>query len=191
MNSLYRPGVSPIHRLSVGLKFLVLTAVLVGLLVVPKNWILANAALALVLMLFEAAGYNIRALVETLFKLRYLLVIVLIPQICFFGPFQGLVNFEMTITGILLAMLFTATTKTSELLALLEKVFRSESFALLIALSLNSIALVAEIWKGIVEAGKARGVRIRPIRQIINLFVISLKQADDYAEALAARGIHV
>lgn len=157
----------------------------------PKTAELATTALLLTHGLFFVSGFSIRRMLETLAQLKFLLVIVLIPQVYFFGLKQGLVNFEVTITGILLAILFTATTKTSDLVSLLEKLFRSKSLALLIALSLNSIPLVAAISKGIVEAGKARGVRIRPVRQMINLFVISLKQADDYAEALAARGVQI
>lgn len=191
MKSLYQPGHSIVHKASVGYKLATLTALLATLLIIPKTAELATTALLLTHGLFFVAGFSIRRMLETLAQLKFLLVIVLIPQVYFFGLKQGLVNFEVTITGILLAILFTATTKTSDLVSLLEKLFRSKSLALLIALSLNSIPLVAAISKGIVEAGKARGVRIRPVRQMINLFVISLKQADDYAEALAARGVQI
>ena len=51
--------------------------------------------------------------------------------------------------------------------------------------------VMGQIAKNITEAGLARGVKPNPIRQIVTLFVVSLRYADDYAEALAARGVVV
>jgi biotin transport system permease protein len=83
------------------------------------------------------------------------------------------------------------TTKTSDIIDLIFNVTRSKSLALLIALSINSIALVTGFAKQIQEATLARGVKTNPMRQIVTLFVISLRYADDYAESLAARGVEV
>ena len=83
------------------------------------------------------------------------------------------------------------TTKTSEIVDLLKRITRSQNFALLIALSISSIALVAGFSQNISEAAKARGVKPNPLRQIVTLFVVSLRFADDYAEALSARDVRV
>jgi biotin transport system permease protein len=95
------------------------------------------------------------------------------------------------IVGVLLAALVSLTTKTGDIVDLLRRITRSQNFALLIALSINSIALVAGFSQNISEASRARGVKSNPIRQIVTLFVVSLRFADDYAEALAARGVRV
>jgi biotin transport system permease protein len=107
------------------------------------------------------------------------------------GLEKGSFNSIVILSGLLIATLVTMTTKTTEIVNLIKRLTRSENFALLIGLSINSIAVVGSIAAGIVEAGKARGVRPSTVRQLTNLFVVSLKQADDYAEALAATGVQV
>ena len=123
--------------------------------------------------------------------MKYLLLIVLIPQLIFSGFERGAYNTLAVFAGILLAALVSLTTKTSDIVDLIKRFTKSQNFALLIALSINSIALVVGFSKNITEAGLARGVKPNPIRQIVTLFVVSLRYADDYAEALAVRGVVV
>jgi biotin transport system permease protein len=120
-----------------------------------------------------------------------LVLVILVPQLVFNGVVQGAYNSVAVVVGILLAALFSLTTKTADLVELLQRITRSRSFALLIALSINSIALVLGFSNSITEASLARGVKPNPVRQIVTLFVVSLRYADDYAEALAARGVRV
>lgn len=191
MISLYFPGESALHKTSAGIKLLVLAGTLIAISLLPKTWLAASVSLLITIALYLLAGLSVKGILANIWKLKFLLLIVGIPQLLLVGVVQGSYNTVSVVTGILLAMLVTLTTKSSEIVSLIQKITRSENFGLLIALSLNAIALVGEIAKGIIEAGKARGVKVRPVRQITNLFVISLKNADDYAEALAARGVEV
>ena len=144
-----------------------------------------------VLVLFLLAGLKPMEILKQLWQMKFLLLIVLIPQLIFAGLEKGTYNTVAVFSGILLAALVSLTTKTSDIVELIKRITRSQSFALLIALSINSIAIVIGFSKSITEAGLARGVKPNPVRQIVTLFVVSLRYADDHAEALAARGVVV
>ena len=191
MISLYRPGNSLVHRIPVGWK-LVALAVSLGLIsYVQKGLISSLAIAASVVVLFALAGLKPIELLNQLWQMKILLLVVLVPQLIFAGWERGSYNTVSVFAGLLLAALVSLTTKTSDIVDLIKRITKSQNFALLIALSINSIALVVGFSKSITEAGLARGVKPNPIRQIVTLFVVALRYADDYAEALAARGVVV
>jgi biotin transport system permease protein len=189
--SLYKPGSSVVHRVTAGWKLLTVAVLLLAISFYGKNLVGAISQLVLVVGLYALAGESPKAFLKQLWAIRVLVLIVAIPQVIFNGVIQGAYNSVAVIVGVLLAALVSMTTKTSEIVDLLKRITRSQNFALLIALSINSIALVAGFSQNISEAAKARGVKPNPLRQIVTLFVVSLRFADDYAEALAAKGVRV
>lgn len=189
MNSLYRSGHSIIHRSPAWLKLLLLAISLVIISIIEKSWLSSSTVLALVLALYFCSGFSAALIARALWQLKMLLVIVWLPQLIFNGFERGTIFSVVVFSGVLLAGLISLTTKTSEIVEVVAAVSRSKSFALLIALSINSIAVVTTSARAIAEAGKARGVKPNPIRNLVTLFVVSLRNADDYAEALSARGI--
>ncbi|MCX6485485.1 MAG: energy-coupling factor transporter transmembrane protein EcfT [Rhodoluna sp.] len=191
MISLYRPGSSPIHRVPAGWKLLGLALSLALIGFFGKDLVGSIVVAAGVLVLFLLAGLKPIEILMQLWQMKFLLLIVLVPQLIFAGLEKGTYNTVAVFSGILLAALVSLTTKTSDIVELIKRITRSQSFALLIALSINSIALVVGFSKSITEAGLARGVKPNPVRQIVTLFVVSLRYADDHAEALAARGVVV
>lgn len=191
MISFYRPGTSPLHRLTVGWKLLVLTIALLAISIFGKNLVGSVVEVIAVVGLYQLAGIGVSELLKQLWRIKFLVAVVLLPQLIFNGIFQGAYNSVAVIVGVLLAALMSLTTKTSDLVDLFQRITRSRSFALLIALSINSIALVLGFSNSISEASLARGVKPNPVRQIVTLFVVSLRYADDFAEALAARGVRV
>ena len=191
MISLYRPGNSLLHRLPAWSKLLGLAALLSAMSFLGRGIVVAVAAGLITYTAFLVAGLGSIEFLKSAWKFRILTILIAIPQVIVAGFQVGLTNTSIILFGLMLATLVTMTTKTSEIVALIQRLTKSENFALLIGLSINSIAVVGSIASGIVEAGKARGVKPNNVRQLTNLFVVSLKQADDYAEALAARGVQV
>lgn len=191
MISLYRPGSSIIHRIPAGWKLLGLALSLALIGFFGKDLVGSLVVAAGVLVLFLLAGLKPIEILKQLWQMKFLLLIVLIPQLIFAGLEKGSYNTVAVFSGILLAALVSLTTKTSHIVEMIKRITKSQNFALLIALSINSVALVIGFSKNITEAGLARGVKPNPVRQIITLFVVSLRYADDYAEALAARGVVV
>lgn len=191
MISLYRSGNSVLHRIPAGWKLIGLIIVLALFGIFGTNIWFAIFEPCLVLVLYLLAGVSFPEFLKHLWTLKYLVLLVLIPQLIFSGFEKGSSNAIVLVSGVLLAALVSITTKTSEIVELIYRMTRSKNFALLIALSINSIALVVGFSKNITEAGLARGVKPNLVRQIVTLFVVSLRYADDYAEALAARGVVV
>jgi biotin transport system permease protein len=191
MISLYRPGTSVVHRLPAGWKLLALAVAVTLFSVYGKTLIGSASALVVTMAGYLLAGIGFQEFGKQLWQLKVLALIILIPQLLFNGYETGSYNTVTLVSGVLLAALVSLTTKTTDIVELIKRITRSQNFALLIALSINSIALVIGFSKNISEAGLARGVKPNPIRQIVTLFVVSLRYADDYAEALAARGVVV
>lgn len=191
MRSLYRPGTSVLHRLNAGFKLIALAVAVTLITVFDRTPISIAIATLLVLVLYFTSEVKPRELLRQLWSMKFLILIIVIPQLYFAGLEKGLANTSVVFLVILLASLVSRTTKTSELVDVIHRITKSDNFALLIALSLNAIPQVEATAKAIVEAGKARGVRISAYRQLISLFVVSLRSADQYAEALAARGVRV
>ena len=191
MISLYRPGTSVVHRLHAGWKLLALAVAVTLFSVYGKTLVGSAIALAVTVTAYLLAGIGFQEFGKQLWQLKVLALIILIPQLLFNGYETGSYNTVTLVSGVLLAALVSLTTKTTDIVELIKRITRSQNFALLIALSINSIALVIGFSKNISEAGLARGVKPNPIRQIVTLFVVSLRYADDYAEALAARGVVV
>ena len=191
MISLYRAGDSLIHRLPAWLKLLLLALMLSLLALLPKVPEVVLGALVFTYLAFLISRFGSLEFFRVTWRFKALAVVIAVPQLFLVGIEPGIYNTLIILSGLILATLVTMTTKTSEIVDLIKKATKSENFALLIGLSINSLAVVGSIASGIVEAGKARGVRPSTVRQLTNLFVVSLKQADDYAEALAARGVEV
>lgn len=191
MISLYRPGVSTLHKTPAGFKLLALALTLTLFGILEKNLVTSAAFIAALIVLNLLAGLKVRQLMLQLWQIKFLIAIVFVPQLIFNGAVQGFYNSVAIVVGVMLASLVSITTKTSEIVELIQRITKSRSFALLIALSINSIGLVIGFSKNITEAGLARGVRPNPVRQIVTLFVVSLRFADEYAEALTARGVRV
>lgn len=189
MISLYRPGSSLLHRMPVGIKLLALIFVLAMLTIGTDLWSVALARSFVVVALYFLASFGFKELGLQIWRIKLLVLFVLVPGLVFQSPLTAVINTLALVYGILVATLVSMTTKSSAIVDLIERITKSRSFALLIALSLNSVALVSTYANQIVEASKARGVRPKPIRQVVNLFVISLRNADQYGEALAARGV--
>jgi biotin transport system permease protein len=104
----------------------------------------------------------------------------------------------------LLATLFSLTTKTRDLLDSIESVLGSQFFrpltrlglkpqtvSLTFAMTMNAIPMIMKFLNQTKEAQAARGVKPTPVRMTIPLLVASLKYADEFAEALTARGVEV
>lgn len=191
MISLYRAGNSLIHRIPAGWKLLGLALAISAISFFGKTALGSTLVMGSVIGLFLVAGLKPFEVLRQIWQMKFLLLIVLVPQLVFSGFERGTFNTVAIFSGILLAALVSLTTKTSDIVELIKRITRSQSFALLIALSINSIALVIGFSKNITEAGVARGVKPNPVRQIVTLFVVSLRYADDYAEGLAARGVVV
>jgi biotin transport system permease protein len=98
---------------------------------------------------------------------------------------------------LVLAALFTMTTRIPDLLDAAERAasplrrvgIRPESVALLLGLSITSIPVIAGLAATVRDAQRARGISAHRVTFAVPLLIMSLKHADDLADAVNARGI--
>lgn len=211
MTSLKPSTASLIHRLSPGPKLLVLIALIAVIsiqwpLIDPafRPWV-PGIALALTAALYALAFKTPVKFFEQLWNLKFLIILITIPQLLFGTAWADVLTATVRLTdAMLLAALFSLTTKTRDLLDAIEAGLSSkwcrpltrlglkpETVSLAFAMTMNAIPMSMKFLNQTKEAQAARGVKPTPVRMTIPLLVASLKYADEYAEALTARGVEV
>ncbi|WP_445658401.1 energy-coupling factor transporter transmembrane component T [Achromobacter sp. NCFB-sbj8-Ac1-l] len=194
---LYIPGDSPLHRLPAWLKLLALAAAGAGLFLLhdPRGLALACLVAALLLRL---AGATVAGVWTQVRGLAWVLLAVALFTGCFQGWQEALAVVLRIAAMVGLALAVTLSTRTSDLIAVCERVLMplqriglvdAGKVALALALALR---FVPEIWRNfheIREAQAARGLGANPAALIVPLVVLTLKRAQEVAEAIDARSL--
>ena len=211
MTLVKQPSWSSLHRMKSGPKLLALIFLIAAISIdlpfidgTVKPWVPA-VGLLLTATLYCFAFSGLGKFLQQLWNLKILIALVTIPQILFGAPLINVLTATVRLTdAILLAALFSLTTKTRDLLDSIESGLGSkwlrplrqlglkpETVALAFAMTMNAIPMIMKFLNQTKEAQAARGVKPTPVRMTIPLLVASLKYADEYAEALSARGVEV
>jgi biotin transport system permease protein len=189
-----RPSV--VHRLGAGTKLLALCGLSLGLLAVgslPG----VGVAVGVVVLLYALAGLGPRALWGQVRPLRWFVPVLAGVQVWTVGALGAAVLTTRLVVLVALAGLVTLTTPTSAILAALERALRpfercgadADRAALVLALTLRSVPVLADLAGKVRDAQRARG-RERDVRAFaVPLVVGALRQADALGEALRARGL--
>lgn len=195
MEPLYMAGSSPLHRLPAWLKLLALMAAGAGLFLLrDPRWL--APAFAVSAALVWSTGVAPAAVWRQVRGLIWVLLAVAL----FTGWFQGWVEALAVVLRVAamvgLALAVTLATRTSDLIAVCERALApfertglvdAGKVALALALALR---FVPEIWRNfqeIREAQAARGLGANPVALIVPLIVLTLKRAQEVAEAIDAR----
>ena len=192
----YRPGGSALHRLPPGAKLLGLVGVGVGLAFARVWW---QAVLAAVVLagLYLLARLGPAAALAQLRPLAWIGAAVAGFHLVVNG-WRPAVQVVAALAALVLAAgLVTATTSTAALLETLVRTLRPlrrlgvdpERVGLLLALSVRSVAVVAELARDVRDAQRARGRAASPRSFAVPLLVRALRHAQRTGEALAARGV--
>ncbi|TDD73198.1 energy-coupling factor transporter transmembrane protein EcfT [Jiangella aurantiaca] len=196
MTGAYVPGRSVVHRTPAGLKLAVLAAACTAL-VFARSLVAVGVATAVVVALYALARVGVRAAWGQLRPLRWLVVVLLVVQVLIADLPTAVALTARLVLAVALAALVTLTTRTTDLMAALERALRPLRRAgvdpgrvsLLMSLALRSVPVVAGIAGRIREARCARG-RERSVRAFaVPLVVGVLRHADAMGEALQARGL--
>ncbi|BBZ36279.1 energy-coupling factor transporter transmembrane component T family protein [Mycolicibacterium confluentis] len=194
---LYQPGTSVLHRLPAGLKLLALGALIVGMSVLvdsPARLVVAAAGVAVIVVL---ARFSARAVFAQLRPVLWVVVFIFAFQVLLTDWRRALVVCGILLLSVLLAMVVTMSTRTTDMLAALTAGMRPlgrvglpvDRVALALALALRSIPLMVETVRQVDEARRARGLRFSPRTAVAPVVVSALRSADGFAEALVARGL--
>ncbi len=192
---MYVPGTSLLHRAGAGTKLVGLAAtllILAGWRTPTGVGVIAVVAVGLAL----AVRVSGSVLLAQLRPLRWVVPILAAVQLWVSGPASAVVVAGSLVVATLLAALLTVTTPVQELLdtvvAALNPLRRfgvaPERVALVLALTIRSIPVIAELATQVSDARKARGAE-RSLRAFaVPLVIRTIRHADRLAEALAARG---
>lgn len=211
MTFVKQPTASMIHRAAPGPKLLTLILLIAAISFdlpfiddAAKPWMPA-IGLLLTAALYAVAFSGLTKFAEQLWNLKLLIALITIPQLLFGTPIATVLSATLRLTdAMLLAALFSLTTKTRELLDAIESALGAKwlsplrrlglkpaTVSLAFAMTMNAIPMILKFLTQTKEAQAARGVKPTPVRMTIPLLVASLKYADEYAEALSARGVEV
>jgi biotin transport system permease protein len=195
--SLYRPGASVLHRLPAGPKLLVAMAFALAVSLAPAGpWLLAGAGVA-VAGCYLLAGLGLPVLGREAWRLRWVALLVLAGQVLFLPWPTVVANVARVVVVILLANLVTLTTPTERLVDAVERALtplrrvgvNPSRVALMLSMTITTIPVIAGFAAQIREAQRARGVPLAPLAFVVPLLIMTLKHADDLADALTARGV--
>lgn len=191
---LYVPGKSVLHRLSAGIKLLLLAAAGTGLFL-WSPWPVSIAAFAVSAMLYPLAGLSLRTALSQIRGVLWILGVLFVAQ-GILSDWPAAVSVVARLAAlILLASLVTLTTRISEMTETLETALRPfERFgvnppkvSLALSMVVRFVPLIAEAVADIREAQQARGLERNLFALSVPLIIRTLKIAHDVADAIEAR----
>lgn len=196
MLSLYYPTWSFIHRTPTGIKLALLAIGSATLFWLPDSY-WSILVVAIPLLGYLLARLPLRIMATDVLRMAFLLVFLLITQLIFNEPEVAATVIARLTTIILGAQLFTRTTKINHLVASVEKLMtplkplgaNPYKIALAVALMLSALGQIMGFIRQVRDAQRARGVKLAPWAWVVPVLVLSLKHADDMADALVVRGL--
>jgi len=196
LNGLDIEGSSPLHRMPVRGKLILLFLAAIGLFLVSDLRLLAPA-LVLAVALYLSTGIG---LAEAIRRTRFVLFTVLLVALMnwfFHSLHEALIVVCRLSTLVLIAAAVTATTGISafmdeitRLIAPLERFgfVRAADVSLAVGLVIRFVPEIFARYQDIADAHRARGLPVRPLTTLTPLIILTLKDADTIAMAIDARG---
>jgi biotin transport system permease protein len=198
--ALYVPRSSPVHRTPAGWKLLVLAGLSVLVFAVPTLPVVCGALVAVVVLGLAVARLPAAVLARQGRTVLWWLVGLFVLHSLLTDVPTGTLTVLRLLTLVLAAAVVTATTRVTEMVAVVERIcrplewvgVRPARIGLVIAMALRFIPLISERADRIREAQAARGGSVRGLRGLTTLVVPLLVQvlqlAHTVSEALDARG---
>jgi biotin transport system permease protein len=191
---LYIDGHSVLHRAQAGAKILAMVALGTGVFLIP-DWPVVGLVLISVVALYRVCGFGRTVMLAQIKPILWLLAIFFAVQLWLNDWQAGLLVITRIAAIVMFASLVTLTTKTSDMLAALERALRllkpvgvnPEKVSLAISMVLRFIPVIASVATEIRDAQRARGLDRSILAMIIPLIIRTLKMADDVADAIEAR----
>jgi biotin transport system permease protein len=198
--ALYVPRASPVHRTPAGWKLLALAGLSLLVFAVPTLPVVTGALVGTVGLGVGVARLPAAVLARQARAMLWFLVALFVLHSLVTDVLTGALTTLRLLALVLAAAVVTATTRVSEMVAVIERVcsplrwvgVRPARIGLVIAMALRFIPLISERADRIREAQAARGGSVRGLRgltrTVVPLLVQVLQLAHTVSEALDARG---
>jgi len=179
-----------------GVKLLALLAVALVVTLFAGNAVVLAGSAAVVVIGYLAAGLGVVEVLRQVVVLRWLIAVTLLTQLVFLPPLTAVTNTSRVIVVVVLAALVTLTTRTTALLDTIERCLgplrrigvNPARVGFVLTLAIATVPVIAGFASSIREAQRARGARFSLRAFVVPLLIMSLKHADELADALTARG---
>ena len=198
--ALYVPRASPVHRAPAVVKLLALAGLSVLVFTVPTLPVVVGALVGVVAVGLVVARLPASVLGRQARAVLWWLVALFVLHSVVTDVLTGTLTVLRLLALVLAAAVVTATTRVTEMVAVIERVcwplrfvgVRPARIGLVIAMALRFIPLIAERADRIREAQAARGGSVRGLKglttTVVPLLVQVLQLAHTVSEALDARG---
>ncbi len=192
----HEPGDGWLFRLPVGLKYLLMLAVVFPPLMVVRVPV-TLVALLLVLLFLATSGIRPGRALRLGWMMWGILAMLALFHLVTLAPMSAVVRPGNLLVAILGARMLTLTTPTPELMDALVRVLRPlrplgvnpDQIALAVALMIRSIPYLLGTVDDARMAARARGLERNPARLLMPVVIGAVAYAERSGEALAARGI--
>jgi len=197
MQSLYVEGNSLMHRLSPRAKLLSLAAFGI-VLFIGDNIALLSMAMLLTAVVYRAVGLPLADALGRLRSIFLTIAVVALFNLIFNSWHEALVTLLRLTALMLLAATVTATTTIAEFIDEITALARplertgwvqADDIGLAVGLVLRFVPDILGRYQAIREAHTARGLKVRPTTLLAPLIILTLRDADNIAAAIDARGI--
>lgn len=197
MQSLYVEGNSLMHRLSPRAKLLSLAAFGI-VLFIGENIALLSIALLLTAAVYRAVGLPLADALRRLRPIFLTIAVVVLFSLIFNSWHDALVTLLRLTALMLFAATVTATTTIAEFIDEITALARplertgwvqADDIGLAVGLVLRFVPEILDRYQAIREAHTARGLKVRPTTLLAPLIILTLRDADNIAAAIDARGI--
>ncbi|MGW0160857.1 CbiQ family ECF transporter T component [Mycobacterium sp. NPDC003323] len=193
----YRPGTSWLHRLPAGAKLLGLGGAIIAMTVLVSTPARLAVAAAVVILAAVSARLSVWTLIGQLRQVFWVVGFIFVLQILLTDWRRALVVCGVLLLAVVMATMVTVTTRTTAMLDAATRAmtplarfgFPVRQVAVALALTIRSIPLLVDIIRQVDEARRARGLRISARIVFVPIIVTALRAADDFNEALIARGL--
>ncbi|TQK27495.1 energy-coupling factor transporter transmembrane protein EcfT [Arthrobacter sp. SLBN-53] len=193
----YRPGTSWLHRSPAGVKLVGLGAVIIVMTIVVNSPMELAVATVALLVAAVSARLSVWSLIAQLRQVLWVVGFIFVLQIVLTDWRRALVVCGVLLLAVASAAMVTLTTRTTAMLDAAMRAmaplarfgFPVRQVALALALTIRSIPLLVDIIARVDEARRARGLRVTPRIVFVPIIVGALQAADDFNEALIARGL--
>ncbi len=192
----HEPGNGWLFRVPVGVKYILLLALVVPVLAFA-SWPVTLGALLIVLLFHRTSGIHLLRALRLGWMMWSILAMLVLFHLLTLAPVAAFVRPGNLLVAILAARMLTLTTSTPELLDALVWVLRPlrvvgvnpDQVALAVALMIRSIPHLLGSVDDARMAARARGLERNPARLLTPVVIGAVAYAERSGEALMARGI--